>query len=152
MWRNKKFLHNCQDFTILHIFHADKFEIPLHFSDFSPFAMYRNLKYLHMTDFSPHVSHVNFVTNMRYEINIENTFVKYFPNWYLLPTQTHHSFQNLCRRQKFLCHLRRVTGNFQANLTFCFLLLHLIGEKICSPQPRLARDRQSALGLSPACP
>ena len=43
-----------------------KSEIPLHFSDFSPFAMYRNLKFLHMTDFSPRVSHVNYVTNMRY--------------------------------------------------------------------------------------
>ena len=32
-------------------------------SDISTFAMYRNLKFLHMTDFSPHV---NFVTNMRY--------------------------------------------------------------------------------------
>jgi len=66
MWRNNKFLHNCQDFTILHICHVKKSEIPLHFSDFSPFAMYRNLKFLHMTDFSPHVSHVNYVTNMRY--------------------------------------------------------------------------------------
>ena len=66
MWRNNKFLHNCQDFTILHICHVKKSEIPLHFSDFSLFAMYRNLKFLHMTDFSPHVSHVNFGTNMRY--------------------------------------------------------------------------------------
>ena len=66
MWRNNKFLHNCQDFTILHICHVKKSEIPLHFSDFSPFAMYRNLKFLHMADFSPHVSHVKFVTNMRY--------------------------------------------------------------------------------------
>ena len=63
MWRNKKFLHNCQDFTILHIFHVEKSEILLKFSDFSPFSMYRNLKILHLTDFSPHV---NFVTNMRY--------------------------------------------------------------------------------------
>ena len=70
MWRNNKFLHNCQDFTILHICHVKKSEIPLHFSDFSPFAMYRNLKFLHMTDFSPHVSHVNFVTNMRYALDI----------------------------------------------------------------------------------
>ena len=49
MWRSKKCLHNCQDFTILHIFHVEESEIPLHFSDFSPFAMNRNL-----TDFSPH--------------------------------------------------------------------------------------------------
>ena len=67
MWRNKKIFHNCQDFTILHIFHVEKSEIQLHFSDFFPFAMYRNLKILHMTDLSPHVSHVNFVTNMRYD-------------------------------------------------------------------------------------
>ena len=66
MWRNKKFLHNCQDFTILHTFHVEKSEILLHFSDFSPYAMCRNLKFLHMTDVSPHVSHVNYVTNMRY--------------------------------------------------------------------------------------
>ena len=66
MWRNKKFLHNCQDFRILHICHVKKSEIPLHVSDFSTFAMYGNLKFLHMTDFSPHVSHVDFVTNMRY--------------------------------------------------------------------------------------
>ena len=52
--------------TILHICHVEKSEIPLHLSDFSPFAMERNLKFLHMTDFSPHVSHVNYVTNMRY--------------------------------------------------------------------------------------
>ena len=35
-------------------------------SDFSTFVVYGNLKFL-MTDFSPHVSHVNFVTNMRYD-------------------------------------------------------------------------------------
>ena len=84
MWRNNKFLHNCQDFTILHICHVKKSEIPLHFSDFSPFAMYRNLKFLHMTDFSPHVSHVNYVTNMRYAHNFD-----------LMPTQ-------LCLFSKFL--------------------------------------------------
>ena len=36
-------------------------------SDFSRFLMYRNLEFLHMTDFSPHVSFVNYVTNMRYD-------------------------------------------------------------------------------------
>ena len=53
MWRNNKFLHNCQDFTILHICYVKKSEIPLHFSDFSPFAMYRNFStwqiFLHMS-------------------------------------------------------------------------------------------------------
>ena len=33
--------------------------------------MYRNLKILHMTDFSPHVSNVNFVTNMRLKNEIQ---------------------------------------------------------------------------------
>merc|ERR1719305_1398004 len=75
MWRNNKFLHNCQDFTILHICHVEKSEIPLHLSDFSPFAMYRNLKFLHMTDFSPHVSHMNYVTNMRYA---QSAVLQYF--------------------------------------------------------------------------
>ena len=35
-------------------------------SDTSTFAMYRNLKFLHMENFSPHVSHLNYVTNIRY--------------------------------------------------------------------------------------
>ena len=42
-------------------------------------VMHQNLKFLHMTNFSPHVSFVNFVTNMRYA-----DIVAYFL-WFQLP-------------------------------------------------------------------
>ena len=36
-------------------------------SDFSTSVMHINLKFLHMTNFSPHISFVIFATNMRYD-------------------------------------------------------------------------------------
>ena len=82
MWRNFRFLHIC---------HVEKFEITQHvekcqisphlscgkignysecgeISDFSTSVMHINLKFLHMTNFSPHISLVILVTNIRYAI------------------------------------------------------------------------------------
>ena len=48
MWRNLKLLHMLRNFRFLHICHAYKFEISPH------------------DNFSPHISYVIYVTNMRY--------------------------------------------------------------------------------------
>ena len=122
MWRNKKFLHNSQDFTILHIFHVEKSEILLHFSDFSPYAMCRNLKFLHMTDFSPHVSHVNFVTNMRY-VKAVSQFVQCFTLDHWVVGGPAHSWP-LCLRtctiiwltDLLLCHFVSVAQDIGHNM------------------------------------
>ena len=71
---------------ILHITHmpdVEKFQISPHLSygkiwnystcgeisDFSTFITHRNLKFLHMTNFSPHVWQVIQVTNIRYDLH-----------------------------------------------------------------------------------
>ena len=65
MWRNLKCLHmtDVESSRFIHICHV------------------RNLK-IHITDFSPHVSHVNFVTNMRYGFFIIPSFNSPLWNWY----------------------------------------------------------------------
>ena len=85
MWRNLKFLHmpNEEDSEMTPCY-IGSFQNSPHLayeeiSDFSTFVMYRNLKFLNMTNFSPHVSFVNFVTNMRYA-----DIVAYFL-WFQLP-------------------------------------------------------------------
>ena len=60
MWRNVKFLHIC---------YVEKFEINStcgEILDFATSLMHINLKFLHMTNFSPQISFVIFATKMRY--------------------------------------------------------------------------------------
>ena len=66
MWRNFRFLYMAN---------GEKSGKCSGISDFSTWQMWRivkswqlwrNLLFLHMTDFSPHVSHLNYVTNIRY--------------------------------------------------------------------------------------
>ena len=47
-------------------------------SDFSTSVMNINLKFLHMTNFSPHISFVIFATNMRYGLEVRLGRVDYF--------------------------------------------------------------------------
>ena len=61
--------HNEGDFRFLHICHVMKCEINPHveiFFDFSTSIMYRNLKFLHMTNFFSTDTVLVSVTNIRY--------------------------------------------------------------------------------------
>ena len=72
MWRNLGLLHigDVENFF--------KFFTCGEISDFYTSVMHKNLKFLHMTIFSPHISYVIYVTNMRFAPHYTSPNLKYF--------------------------------------------------------------------------
>ena len=117
-------MYICKD--ILHIIHmpdVEKLQISPHLScgeilnystcgeisDFSTFVMHINLKFLYMTNFSPHIYLVILVTNIRYE-----WLQCYCCSWIVAVTKFSESF---C--QKFWRVFRYKFENLKGHLTEC---------------------------------
>ena len=72
MWRNLGLLHICD------VEKSFKFFTCGEISDFYTSVMHKNLKFLHMTIFSLHISYVIYVTNMRFAPHNNSPNLKYF--------------------------------------------------------------------------
>ena len=109
-------------------------------SDFSTSVMHINLKFLHMTIFSQHISFVIFVTNIRYECpehlqlaaSIINTFFQRLPSSPLTQLLFQKVKLNIFKMLK-LVNYHCLNTTHSANCHFDFFCTNFVKNNQCLP-------------------